>query len=81
MKCPTCGQGELRHETTTRAYTYGLTTLLIKNLEGNVCSNCSSIFVNAETAERIQADLQWAGEDEEQLIVRDYRTAPARRSA
>jgi YgiT-type zinc finger domain-containing protein len=51
------------------------TTLVIKNVPADICSNCGEEYVNAETTELLLSTAEEAVRSGVQVSVRDYVAA------
>lgn len=52
MKCPTCGQVELVHDTRDMPYTYKGETTVIPAVTGDFCPECDEVILDANEARR-----------------------------
>jgi YgiT-type zinc finger domain-containing protein len=72
VKCLNCGGRDFRREPITQAYTRGNTTLVIKNIDADVCAECGTAYLDMETANHIYEDILRADNSDDEMIVRDY---------
>ncbi len=54
MKCVICKQGRTHDGMTTVTLVRGLTTVVIKDVPGEICENCGEYYLSEEVTEKIQ---------------------------
>jgi HTH-type transcriptional regulator/antitoxin MqsA len=52
MKCPTCGDGELVHDTRDMPYTYKGESTVIPGVTGDWCTACDEVLLGADESGR-----------------------------
>ncbi len=52
MKCPVCGDAELRHDTRDVTYTYKSETTILPSITGDFCPACAEIVLEMAEAKR-----------------------------
>jgi len=54
MKCVICKQGQTQSGFTTVTLQRGKTTVVIKDVPGEICENCGEYYLSEEVAAKIQ---------------------------
>ena len=75
MKCGICTHGNTKDGKATITLTRGKTTLVIKSVPAQVCTNCGEEYVDEDTTAgllRVAEDAETAGV---QVEVREYTAA------
>lgn len=75
MKCLICKMGATRPGRATVTLERNVTTLVIKNVPADICSNCGEEYVNSETTELLLRTAEEAVKSGVQVSVRDYVAA------
>jgi YgiT-type zinc finger domain-containing protein len=75
MKCVICKVGETRPGKATVTLERDGTTLVIKHVPADICTNCGEEYVNAETTEFLLKTAEEAVESGVQVSVRNYEAA------
>jgi YgiT-type zinc finger domain-containing protein len=75
MKCVICKVSETRPGKATVTLERNGTTLVIKSVPADICSNCGEEYVNAETTELLLSTAEEAVRSGVQVSVRDYVAA------
>ncbi|MDG4594130.1 MAG: type II toxin-antitoxin system MqsA family antitoxin [Candidatus Contendobacter sp.] len=75
MKCIICKTGETRSGTASIVLERGGTTLLIRDVPGEICDTCGEVYHGAETTERLLDQAERAYRDGVDLEVRHYQKA------
>ncbi len=75
MKCLICKVGETRSGRATVTLERNATTLVIKNVPADICTNCGEEYVNSETTELLLRTAEEAVKSGVQVSVRDYVAA------
>ncbi len=55
MKCPSCGDAELVHDTRDRPFTYKGQTTTIPAVTGEFCPACGDVVLDREQGDRVGA--------------------------
>ena len=58
MKCPTCGNAELLHDTRELPYTYKGESTLIPTVTGDFCTACDEVVLDASESERVMSEMK-----------------------
>ena len=58
MKCPTCGNAELIHDTRELPYTYKGESTLIPTVTGDFCTACDEVVLDASESERVMSEMK-----------------------
>ncbi|MFQ5853708.1 MAG: type II toxin-antitoxin system MqsA family antitoxin [Candidatus Binatia bacterium] len=75
MKCVICKQGESKPGKATVTLERGGTTLVIKGVPANVCTNCGEQYVDQEITVRLLKDAEEAVRAGVQVDIREYIAA------
>ncbi len=75
MKCVICKHGETRPGKTTVTLERGATTVVIKNVPAQVCSNCGEEYVADDVTERLLKYAEEAVSSGVLVDVREYMAA------
>lgn len=58
MKCPTCGNAELIHDTRELPYSYKGESTLIPAVTGDFCTACDEVVLDASESERVMSEMK-----------------------
>ena len=58
MKCPTCGNAELLHDTRELPYSYKGESTLIPAVTGDFCTACDEVILDASESERVMSEMK-----------------------
>ena len=58
MKCPTCREAELVHDTRDLPYTYKGETSIIPAVTGNFCPACAESILDATESKRVMSEMR-----------------------
>lgn len=58
MKCPTCGNAELLHDTRELPYSYKGESTLIPAVTGDFCTACDEVVLDASESERVMSEMK-----------------------
>ena len=58
MKCPTCGNAELLHDTRELPYSYKGESTLIPAVTGDFCTACAEVVLDASESERVMSEMK-----------------------
>lgn len=72
MKCLICKQGETRPERTTVTLQRDGTTLVIRNVPAEVCTNCGEAYVDEPTSREILRRAEEAVAGGVMVDIREY---------
>lgn len=75
MKCVICKNGETQKRTATVTLERGGTTLVVKQVPAEVCSNCGEEYVDAAVAEKLLSEAEAAVNAGVQVDVRTFGAA------
>ena len=75
MKCVICKTGETRPGTASVVLERAGTTLLIRDVPGEICDTCGEVYHDAEITQRLLAQAERAYHDGVDVEVRRYNTA------
>lgn len=75
MKCVICKHGETRPGQATVTLERNGTTLVIKGVPANVCTNCGEEYVDERTTARLLKTADEAARSGVQVDVREYAAA------
>ena len=75
MKCVICKKGETKPGTSTVTLERNGTTLVIKGVPANVCTNCGEEYVDEGTTDRVLKTAEEAARSGVQVDVREYAAA------
>ncbi len=75
MKCVVCKQGETKVGKATITLERDGTTLVVKGVPANVCTNCGEEYVSEEITARLLKNAEEAAQAGVQVDVREYITA------
>ncbi len=75
MKCVICKQGETKVGKATITLERDGTTLVVKGVPANVCTNCGEEYVSEEITARLLKNAEEAAQAGVQVDVREYITA------
>ncbi len=75
MKCVVCKQGETKVGKATITLERDGTTLVVKGVPANVCTNCGEEYVSEEITARLLKNAEEAVQAGVQVDVREYIAA------
>ena len=75
MKCVICKTGETRSGTASIVLERGGTTILIRDVPGEICDTCGEVYHDAEITGRLSDQAERAYRDGVDVEVRRYKTA------
>ncbi len=75
MKCVVCKQGETKAGKATITLERDGTTLVVKGVPANVCTNCGEEYVSEEITARLLRNAEEAAQAGVQVDVREYIAA------
>jgi len=75
MKCVVCKNGETKPGKATVTLERNGTTLVIKGVPANVCTNCGEEYVDEGTTDRLLKTAEEAARSGVQVDVREYAAA------
>lgn len=58
MKCPTCGNAELLHDTRELPYSYKGESTIIPAVTGDFCTACDEVVLDASESERVMSEMK-----------------------
>ena len=58
MKCPTCGNAELLHDTRELPYSYKGESTLIPAVTGDFCTACDEVVLDTSESERVMSEMR-----------------------
>jgi YgiT-type zinc finger domain-containing protein len=58
MKCTSCKTGEMKPGTTVIPYSQGEITILVKDVQAQVCDQCGAWYVDPDTLESVREIIQ-----------------------
>ena len=58
MKCPSCGNAELLHDTRELPYSYKGESTLIPAVTGDFCTACDEVILDASESERVMSEMK-----------------------
>ena len=58
MKCPTCGNAELLHDTRELPYSYKGESTIIPAVTGDFCTACDEVILDASESERVMSEMK-----------------------
>ncbi len=75
MKCVICKQGETKPGASTLTLTRDGTTLVVKNVPAEVCSNCGEAYIDEDITARLLRTAEDAARAGVEVDVREYVSA------
>ena len=75
MKCVICKTGETRPGTASIVLERGGTTLLIRDVPGEICDTCGEVYHDAEITKLLLEQAEQAYRDGVDVEVRRYKKA------
>ena len=75
MRCIICKQGETKPGVSTLTLTRDGTTLVVKSVPAEVCSNCGEAYIDEPTTARLLRTAEEAARAGVQVDVREYVAA------
>ena len=75
MKCVICRHGETRPGTTSITLERGGSTIVIRNVPGEICQTCGEVYYSSEVTANLLEQAERAYRDGIEVEIRNYRKA------